>query len=204
MRNKLGIDVAYGYTSCTGCGEANDRHYTTVFPAWGCLIDDIDTTPRETFGITTQNGSNDCECHFAQIDGFDIPNAMMPRFPHYCEFNEEDDSLGPGVNSCACSMSYEHLRDGLCPSTNIQHDVDREGAGQVRRQARRSGGCQAYAILAGCVRTAPTVVAVSLCRPDAAAAVHSGLGPKSDYARVPAHEQDRDAAGPDGRHVARP
>ena len=124
IRSGSGIGVVYGYTSCTGCGEANDRYYTTVFPTWGCLIDDIDTTPRETFGITTPNGKNECECHFAELEDFEIPNAMMPRFPHYCEFNKEDDAMGPGVNSCACSMSYEHLRDGLCPSTKEEERCD--------------------------------------------------------------------------------
>mmetsp|Transcript_14033 Transcript_14033/g.30485 ORF Transcript_14033/g.30485 Transcript_14033/m.30485 type:complete len:309 (-) Transcript_14033:105-1031(-) len=128
------LHVARGYSNCIGCDE-DQRRYASVFPAWGCLVDDEDRTPRKNFGTTTPDGINECGCHFAQVEDFDIPNAMMPRFPHYCKYNEaggkgskgskgSESTLrrksskagkeeGPGVDSCACSISYDEK--DFCP-----------------------------------------------------------------------------------------
>ena len=148
LLTKLNLTTGH-YVDCNGCDPYN-RKYERVYPAWSCKIDDnLVNTPVEGYGYTTPGGSNDCECHYADLenditigpnndiiipngDSGIISNDILQRYPYVCVLVEQDsysnhwvagvEVSGPAVDSCGCMILNDDFQNGdLCPPNKCDY-----------------------------------------------------------------------------------
>ena len=134
------------YVTCDGC-DPDNRKYERVYPAWSCQIEDNTiNNPVDGYGYTTPLGTNECECHYGDLQtdiivgthvipngdsGSFISKEILQRYNDYfcvlVDENQYDEAYvggvtinGPGVQSCGCLIG-DNFAQTLCPPAKCDY-----------------------------------------------------------------------------------